>query len=335
MGRIMSKTASNLGRLERVDLRDAWEREADDFTPWLASEENIELLGEAIGIELEVEAEEKRVGPFRADILCKDTATANWVLVENQLEKTDHSHLGQLLTYAAGLEAVTIVWIAKRFTDEHRAALDWLNNVTDESIRFFGLEVELWRIGKSPPAPKFNVVSSPNDWTRTVTEARHAIEQGAISDLKKRYLEFWTEYAERMTNSDCPLKPAKPSPDQWKRFSVGRTGFSIIANAASTTRTILVRISLYPPDSKLHFHALLQRKEEIETAMEVPLDWREMPESGESHIRLVREGLDVGDPKDWPAISEWMILWSTKFDKVFRPIIKDLGPVEDQLPDDE
>src|SRR6267143_4897369 len=120
-------TTKELGRLHKVDLREAWTSESSGFTPWLAHEENLKLLGEAIGMELELESQEKEVGPFRADILCKDTANDNWVLIENQLDRTDHSHLGQLITYAAGLNAVTIVWIAERFTEEHRAAMDWLN----------------------------------------------------------------------------------------------------------------------------------------------------------------------------------------------------------------
>ncbi|MGB8414368.1 MAG: hypothetical protein WCE23_16240 [Candidatus Binatus sp.] len=143
-----------LGKLEKVDLRDYWKSESQDFTPWLASAENIALLGEAIDLELEVEAQEKEVGPFRADILCKDTSTGQWVLIENQLEPTDHTHLGQLLTYAAGLNAGTIVWISEHFTNEHRATLDWLNEITDEGFSFFGIEVELWRIGGSPPRAK-------------------------------------------------------------------------------------------------------------------------------------------------------------------------------------
>jgi len=117
-------STKNLGRLEKVDLREAWTSESSDFTPWLAQEQNLKLLGESIGLELELESQEETVGPFRADILCKDTATNDWVLIENQLERTDHSHLGQLITYAAGLNAVTIVWISERFTDEHRAALE-------------------------------------------------------------------------------------------------------------------------------------------------------------------------------------------------------------------
>ena len=126
-------TTKNLGRLQRVPLREAWSSESSDFTLWLAQPENLVLLAESIGIELELDTREKDVGPFRADILCKDTAD-NWVLIENQLERTDHSHLGQLLTYAAGLNAVTIVWVAERLTEEHRAALTWLNEHTDEKI---------------------------------------------------------------------------------------------------------------------------------------------------------------------------------------------------------
>lgn len=116
-----------LGRLHRVDLRTVWTNEATSFTPWLSQPENLALLGEAIGCELSLEGQEQNVGPFRADLLCKDASSDRWVLIENQIERTDHGHLGQLLTYAAGLQAVTIIWIAARFTDEHRAALDWLN----------------------------------------------------------------------------------------------------------------------------------------------------------------------------------------------------------------
>jgi len=142
-----------LGRLEQVELRTIWVNEAVDFTPWLARPENISELAKTLGLELEVEGQEGPVGPFRADILCKDVGTDAWVLIENQLEKTDHGHLGQLLTYAAGLQAVTIVWVAARFTEEHRAALDWLNEITKDDVRFFGLEIELWKIGSSPAAP--------------------------------------------------------------------------------------------------------------------------------------------------------------------------------------
>lgn len=200
---MMQPSPSVLGRLERVELRNAWLGEATSFTPWLATPDNIVLLGEAIGIELEVDSQEKDVGPFRADILCRDTVNNHFVLIENQLERTDHGHLGQLLTYAAGLEAVTIVWIASRFTDEHRAALDWLNNATKTEINFFGIEIELWRIGSSPMAPKFNVVSQPNDWSKAVRQQASITQRTAMTEFQKLHLEFWTQFH---------LEPLLPQP---------------------------------------------------------------------------------------------------------------------------
>ena len=182
---VENMTAQGLGRLERVNLREAWESEPQDFTPWLAQSENLAVLSETLGMELATEGTEQGVGPFRADILCRDTQDDSLVLIENQLERTDHNHLGQLLTYAAGLQTVTIIWVAATFTDEHRAAVDWLNEITDERFRFFGLEIELWRIGDSVAAPKFNVVAKPNEWTRFVGKATRPLR---FADLTERNL---------------------------------------------------------------------------------------------------------------------------------------------------
>jgi len=194
---------TSLGRLERIDdIRKVWANEAQDFTPWLAEEDNLRLLGEVIGIELELEGKEKSVGPFSADILCKDTATNDWVLIENQIERTDHTHLGQLLTYASGLEAVKIVWIATKFTEEHRATLDWLNEITREDFHFFGLEIELWRIGDSPVAPKFNIVSKPNDWSNSV---RENVDKD-LSDTKLMQLEFWTQFKDFLEEKGVSMR---------------------------------------------------------------------------------------------------------------------------------
>jgi len=199
----------SLGRLRRIDLRQVWLSEPGGFTPWLAQEENLRLVGETIGIDLELESQEKAVGPFRADILCKDTATDQWVLIENQLERTDHLHLGQLITYAAGLQAINIVWVAQRFTEEHRAALDWLNEQTDDHINFFGLEIELWQIGDSQIAPKFNVVSQPNEWTRTVHKS--VANSGPLSEYRALQLEFWTSYKQYLESSNSPLRCQTPA----------------------------------------------------------------------------------------------------------------------------
>jgi hypothetical protein len=202
-------TVTNLGRLERVDLRNIWVSEATDFTPWLARQENLAILADTLGLELELEAQERPVGPFRADILCKDVATDRWVLIENQLERTDHSHLGQLLTYASGLEAVTIVWIAARFTEEHRSTLDWLNKITDDRFRFFGLEVELWRIGDSPSAPKFNIISKPNDWSQSVAQAARAIDESELSETRVMQREYWASLNQSLNAMGGPVSGNK------------------------------------------------------------------------------------------------------------------------------
>src|SRR5690349_7935524 len=208
-----------LGRLSRVDLRNIWLSEATDFTPWLAREENLSVLAETLGLDLELEAQERSVGPFRADILCKDIGSNAWVLIENQLERTNHGHLGQLLTYASGLDAVTIVWIAAQFTEEHRSTLDWLNKITDDSFRFFGLEVELWRIGDSPAAPKFNIVSKPNDWSHSVAQAARAIDETELSETRILQRNYWAalnKVFDAMGGAISGNK--KPQPQAWMSF---------------------------------------------------------------------------------------------------------------------
>ena len=229
---------TDLGRLEKVDLRSHWATEDQDFTPWLAQEGNLEILGNTIGIELELEAQEKDVGPFKADILCKNTATDDWVLIENQLARTDHTHLGQLMTYAAGLNAVTIVWVADRFTDEHRAALDWLNDVTEERFQFFGLEIELWRIGDSLAAPKFNIVSNPNDWSKAVGRASRRIGTEALTERQQLYQRFWTDMNRFLQDDAVGLRPQKPQPQMWTSFGIERTGMHIAAVISAQKRRI-------------------------------------------------------------------------------------------------
>ena len=230
----------NLGRLERVELRDIWLSEASDFTPWLAQKENLDILGQTLGIVLELEALERPVGPFRADILCKDIGTDRWVLIENQLERTDHNHLGQLLTYASGLEAVTIVWIAALFTEEHRSTLDWLNRITDESFRFFGLEVELWRIGDSPPAPKFNVVSKPNDWSQSVARGARAIDDADLSDTRIMQRAYWTAFDRVLAALGGPVSGGKAGHPSTMR-PYGAQGASSAASFASA-RAVRARL---------------------------------------------------------------------------------------------
>lgn len=320
-----------LGRLERVDVRQYWTNEATEFTPWLASKENIEQLGEALGIELEVEAQEKWVGPFRADLLCKDLATESWVLIENQLERTDHSHLGQLLTYAAGLDAVTIVWIAQRFTEEHRAALDWLNKVTDERINFFGVEVELWRIGESAIAPRFSVVSKPNAWSKTVAGDARRIAQTDLSPTRQLQLAFWQgflAYVEQRGSSR--VRPTKAQPQHWMSMALGRSGFALTAIAAASAGgeagggwELRAEVNVKPTCSKACFDALYRDREAIETEVGEALEWHNPPRKVECRI-FIKRVANVRDEQSWPEQHAWLLDKLEVLHRVFSPRIKAL-----------
>lgn len=190
-----------LGRLERVDVRECWTHEQLDFTPWLSRPENVALLGDALGLDLQFDKSEVQVGPFRADLLCREREEDRCVLVENQLEGTDHSHLGQVLTYAAGLEAACVVWISTDFRPEHRAALDWLNNMTVAGLDFFGLQLEAWRIGTSAPAPRFTVVSKPNDWKKEVRSASATVS----GESNQKLLDHWAGFVQYLAGKSTPF----------------------------------------------------------------------------------------------------------------------------------
>ncbi len=320
---------TTLGRLEKVELRDVWANEASHFTPWLAGEENIALLGDTIGLELEVEAQEESVGPFRADILCKDTANNHWVLIENQLERTDHCHMGQLITYAAGLDAVTIVWVAQRFTEEHRAALDWLNEKTDEAVNFFGLEIELWKIGDSAMAPKFNIVSKPNDWTRNVKKTANISE---LTDKSKMRLEFWIGFNKHLLENGTVIKPRNPRPDSTLHYALGKTGvylasaFSSWSNERLSYEVGEIRAELVvnmKEYTDTYYCQLMAQKESIENRLGFNLEWYEV-ENQISKGALIRKTVDVTDKTKWPEYYIWLKDHLEKMHTVLSPIAKQL-----------
>ncbi len=308
-----------LGRMEKVDLRTYWVREDTDFTPWLAHEDNIALLGEAIGIDLEVQQQEAPVGPFRADILCRNTEDNSLVLIENQLERTDHSHLGQLLTYAAGLDTVTLIWVVQRFTEEHRAALDWLNRITEEGFHFFGIEVELWRIGDSAPAPRFSVVAKPNEWSRTVRDA--ATASGEQTEAGRLKSEFWAGLADYMEQQGSTLRPPRAKPWNWHSWGIGRSFFHLAALVNVRDKRNAVYLNLSGPDAEAHWQLLLDRKPEIESALGFPIEW----EAGAKERKLIirRDG-DTANRALWPEQHRWLYETLQAFERVFKPLIREL-----------
>jgi len=328
-------TKQPLGRLERVTLRDVWSSEAGDFTPWLAQEENLALLGEAVGLDLELEGVERGVGPFRADILCRETASDSLVLVENQLERTDHRHLGQLLTYGAGLDAVTIVWIAERFTDEHRASLDWLNEISNENINFFGMEIEVWRIGDSPLAPKFNIVSKPNDWTRTLPVGRNDGE-AELTETRQLQLSFWQELRELLIERGSVIKPRQPRAQHWTNFAVGRSGFRLTAYINTRERRLGLQMVIHKGPIKRYYHLLHQEKAAIEEELGCPLQWRELADKKQSDVTLDNPNMDPSMRSQWPQQHLWLLEQMEAFYRVFSPRIRvlDGNVAENEEPDE-
>ena len=194
------------GELRNVDLRRAWPNEAHDFTPWLS--ENLERLSRIIGIQLDLEDVEVAVEQFAADILARNQADDSPVLIENQLQDTDHTHLGQILTYLAGLEAKTIIWIARGFQQAHLSAIRWLNENTLGPFSFFAVRVRVVQIGdddSSPVAPLFEVLERPIDWDRKIR--KYATETSEHTELLRQFRrDFWRSYKERYPD-DIELRP--------------------------------------------------------------------------------------------------------------------------------
>ena len=300
---------NNLSRLERVELRDIWKNEARDFTPWLANEENLNILGDALGLQLELIETEQTVGSYSADMVCDDVLNERKVLIENQLEKTDHSHLGQIFTYAAGIDAVTIVWIAKQFAEEHRAAVDWLNHISGDELQFFAIEIQLWRIGDSPVAPRFNIVAKPNDWVREVRKATGGNRE--LSEGQMLQLELWTNFKDYLERkSDIPCWSAQPRYYIKHPYRSGVTLTSIASywNNETNSWDPEVRVELYisGQSAEERFRKLQEHKDEIEKSFGEGerLDWDE--EEGRNARKIfIRRAWNFRDKDTWPDLFKW------------------------------
>ena len=302
-----------LGTLKRVDLRSYWEHEALNFTTWLSQPENIALLGDEVGIEIEVKQTEASVGSFHMDILAKEENTDRKIIIENQLETTDHCHLGQLITYAAGFEAQYIIWIVREVREEHRQAVDWLNEHTDEDISFFLVAIELWQIGESDPAAKFSIISRPNDWKKSV---RTIANEGDLTDTKTKQLEFWEQMKAFASDTYPQLRLRSPRPQGWFDVSIGRSDCHL--SLAVDSRDNLVHCDLYIPDSKELFKKLIESKVEIEKELNLtePPEWKELPGKKASRISTTRK-FDFEDTATWKEAFKWLIETTLVFKKVF------------------
>ena len=316
-----------LGIFERVSLKNAWPTEDGNFTPWLAEPSNIKLLGDELDIELEVEAIEHSVGPFRADILARATdETDHRVIIENQFGRTDHGHLGQILTYLAGIDgAKTIVWIAEKIQPDHRAAIDWLNNNTTEDFSFFAIEIELWRIGQSAPAPRFNVIASPNDWTKSTRSATRQVTETALAERHHIRIAYWASFAEFLKSNHSTFKIRRSNKDHWFEFPIGRAGFAISATISTDKKRIGVELYNHNDPNKIAFRALLKNKEQIDSEFGEVLDWQELPGKKATRIAIYRYDCDPADEDQREAQHSWMLDKMNRFKNVFASRIRALA----------
>lgn len=304
---------TSLGKLEEIkDLRSVWPHEALDFTPWLAQDDNIAILSDAVGLDITVDETESSVGDFNVDIFASETGTERKMIIENQLEDTDHDHLGKLITYAAGKAADVIIWVVKHAREEHRAAVEWLNHHTDERIGFFLCEIKLYRIGTSEPAVKFEVIEKPNDWSKEVKK-----NEAANETQQQRY-DYWVAFQDYGFKNELfarNFNRRKPSMDHWMNFSVGSSACCIMVSQIQKRNEL--DVELYISGDKELFHSLLLHKKSIEAETGLKFDWRELPERKASRI-VIEKKVDFGDKKQWEEQFDWLIEVMVKMKKVFR-----------------
>ena len=304
----------NLGTLEEVkDLRKIWPHEALNFTPWVA--ENVDLLADAVGLEITVDETESSVGDFNVDIYASETGTDRKIIIENQLEDTDHDHLGKLITYASGKSADVIIWVVKHAREEHKAAIEWLNNHTDEKIGFFLCEIKLFRIGDSQIAPSFTVVEKPNDWTKEIKKTT------AANPTQQFRLEYWQEfndYAFQNVEFSKAFNKKKPLTDHWYSLSIGSS--ACVISILRIQKRNELGVEFYINDDKDLFGLFFAHKAEIESDMEMVLDWRKLPDKKASRI-IAAKKVELDNREKWSEQFDWAMDVCLKMKKAFKKYI--------------
>ena len=308
----MEGAMSDLAKLTQItDLREIWKHEARDFSKWLSKEENLKELSDAIGIEIILSELESSVGSFSVDIFATEDGTGRKIIIENQLADTDHDHLGKVITYAAGKNADLIIWIVKRARDEHRQAVEWLNRRTDEDIGFFLIEIELWKIGDSLPAPRFSVVEKPNDWAKAMKVAE------GLSETKKLQLEFWqtfVDYAFEKQEFIKEFSRRKAQPQHWYDMSIGSSDYHI--GLTVNTQKKRLGVEIYISDNKELYVKLGSQKAAIEDFLGMQTEWREAAKA--CRIITLRDGDIKHDKSTWTPMFDWLIETAIKFKEMAK-----------------
>lgn len=310
----MPTMTSVLGKLNKVDLREIWKHEALDFTNWLLKEENLNQLGEEIGIEISPIQAEAEVGKFRVDILAEEEGTGRKIVIENQMENTNHDHLGKIITYASGYDAEVIIWIVKDFREEHQRAVDWLNEHTDEKIGFFLIKIELWQIEGSKPAPKFVKIVSPNEWAKTIKS-----DPVELNNTKLKQLDFWTNFKNFVSEKGTRIPLRKPSPQNWYDVSMGASDAHV--QLVINSQRNFLGCYFYISNNKDLFKFLLLRKDDIEGELGEQAEWTDARVA--SLIKIKKDVTDVFAPKEAQNCFSWLYEKTVLFRKVFGKHLKE------------
>jgi len=309
---------TSLAKLTRLDPRTVWKSEARDFTPWLA--ENIALLGEVLGMDLEVVTTERSVGEFAADVLARDLSTGGEVVIENQFGVTDHDHLGKLLTYASGLDATALVWISEEIRDEHRQALEWLNERTDSETMLFAIVLELLQINESQPAVNLKPIVFPNKWQK----ATRRIGRAAPSPRAEAYRGFFQVLIDELREKHKFTGNRVAQPQNWQTYSSGVSGVVYGTSFAQGGRA---RVELYIDQgdaaaNKELFDWLAAKSSEIEAALGFPVQWDRLDDRQASRIAIYRPGTIESDEKTLSEIRQWMLENVMALKQQFTPLLK-------------
>lgn len=310
-------TTPNLGRMTTVPPRDVWAHEARDFSPWLL--QNVDVLSDLLGMDLVLDIAEHPIGGFALDLMGRDLSDDSVVIVENQLEQSDHLHLGQILTYAAGTNPKTIVWITTAFRPEHRAALDWLNEHTDPDTRFFGVEIDVVRIGDSTPAPNFRLVAEPNDWEKHVKAATSA---GPKTEQSRLYWDFWEKFRARVVSEHPDWKGRKTSKSSpWSDLPTG-TSYAVLSSSF-TRDGLRMQIYFKDPDPAINLarlEALHSKKDQFEEALDEGAVWDEMTGALATRVYVTSPFGSVANVDEWHAMIDWLIDQHVRFKRAIQAV---------------
>lgn len=305
-----------IGKLTEVDVRDLWRHEQYDFSNWLAKEENIKLLDDEIGLTLMDINKEVYIGSYRCDLVAKDETTGQIVIIENQLEATNHDHLGKIITYAAGLDAKTIIWIVKEAREEHKAAIEWLNNNSSEEIGFFLIELHAYKINDSLPAPMFKVVEKPNNFTKT---SKQNYSDKELNRSQNERLMFWEEFNTVIVAKGKPFSVRKPTTDHWYDVAIGTSEAHLAINLVNKENKIV--LELYILDNKNLFDHIYEDKEKIENTLQMSFSWERLDGKKASRIKHDVLGLDFSDHSNYPQLMDECIEKILKMRDVFKKYV--------------